>query len=250
MTTYSSGNIDGTKIVVQAILNITQDISQGSIVNQNINVDCSDKDLCNSCLSVAKKYKLAPNGDYSNICRACFCNLENIKVNNIIMLNLSSLQQSSSDDFVQQIKNSVTQQLAESGATSSTNISDKMSTNLVKTSKSIYTSMSETSFQEAVSGIKSFQIVNVINPNTSLINIELDIAINYLSKIIQQNTEMQKNVNTLTQQISQITSESSQSILYVIVSFIITLVIIAISIFVFIFIFNIISEDLMLFASS
>jgi hypothetical protein len=250
MTTYSSGNIDGTQIVVQAMLNITQDISQGSIIQQNIKVDCANKNLCNSCLNVANKYKLAPNGDYSNICRACFCNLENINVNNIIMMNLSALQQSSSDDFVKQIKNSLTQQLASTGSMSNTTISKSSSESLSSTSSNIYNSISEQSFQEAVSGLKSFQIINVKNPNTSLINIELDIAVNYLSKIIQQNKEVSKNVNDLTQQISQITSESSQSILYVIVSFIITLVIIAIAIFVFIFMFNIISEDLIMFASS
>ena len=81
MTTYSSGNIDSTKILVQAILNVTQDISQGSIVQQHIDIDCSNKSSCNSCLTTAKQYKLDEGGDYSGICRMCYCNLENIDMN-------------------------------------------------------------------------------------------------------------------------------------------------------------------------
>ena len=85
MTTYSSGNIDSTKILAQAILNVTQDISQGSIVQQHIDIDCSNKSSCNSCLTTAKQYKLDEGGDYSGICRMCYCNLENIDMKNMSM---------------------------------------------------------------------------------------------------------------------------------------------------------------------
>ena len=251
MTTYSSGNIDSTKILVQAILNVTQDISQGSIVQQHIDIDCSNKSSCNSCLTTAKQYKLDEGGDYSGICRMCYCNLENIDMKNIITINTSSFQSSTGSDFQQQVQNSVTQALSKAGGLGSTNKTRRNNIDALNTqSTNIHTAMKSTSFQESIDQLKAFQIISVKNTNTSLINIELDIAINYLSKTIQQSTEIASSLNDFNTAISQVVNESSQSLLYIIVSLIITIVIILTAVIAFVFMFQIVSDDLILYVVS
>jgi hypothetical protein len=250
MTTYTSGQIDSKQLLVQAFLNISQDVSQGSIVQQNIKVDCNDKEYCNQCLETARKYQLSDNGDYSSICRSCYCNLENIKVNNIITLNLSAFQQSSGSDFGTQVQNALTQAMAQSGISSNKKDINTNSTSLQTTAASIYTKMKNTNFQEAVDQLKSFQIINVKNSNTSLINIDIDIVINYLSKIIQQTKNLSEDLTTMDTQINSIVYNGNQNILYIVISWIVTLVIILISVFMLSFIVSFTMQDMSLYVST
>ena len=246
MTTYSSGQITSSQLIVNAFLNISQDVSQGSIIQQKINVDCSKKDLCNNCISLVKKYNLS-NGDNSDLCRSCFCNLQNINLSNIIVLNTQAFQNSSGTEFGKQVLNSLVQASTQTG----TNISsiDKNTKSLQTSAENVYDKLKQSGFQEAISGLESFQIVSLTNPNTSLINVELNTVINYLTKIIQQSTIISDDLSKMDSSINQILTTNTQSILYVIMGYITTLIIVAASIFVFSFMLNFVMEDLILYVS-
>lgn len=252
MASYTSGQIDSKQILVQAFLNISQDVSQGSIVQQDIKVDCNDKKYCNQCLETAKKYQLSDNGDYSSVCRSCYCTLENIKLNNIITLNLSAFQQSSGTEFGNQVKNALTQAMAQAGLSSNQDnkILNNNSDSLQTTASKIYSKLKNTNFQEAIDQLKSFQIINVKNSNTSLINIDIDIVINYLSKIIQQSQNLSEELATMNSQINGIVQTGNQNILYIVVSWIVTLVIILISVFMLSFIISFTMQDMSLYVST
>ena len=247
MTTYSSGQIDAKQLLVQGVLNITQDVSQGSIVQQNLQVNCNKKN-CNQCLQTASKNQLDDNGDYSSVCRSCYCNLENIKLENIITFNLSAFQESSGTEFSKQIQNALTQLLVQNGL-STNKIDDKNSDSLQTTSSNIYTQLTNDNFQEAIQQLESFQIINVKNSNTSLINIDIDIVVNYLSKVIEQNQNIGDDLNTLQTTVNSIVYYSNQNILYIVISWLITLVIIVASVFLLYFVISVTMQDISLYVS-
>ena len=247
MTTYSSGQIDAKQLLVQGVLNITQDVSQGSIVQQNLQVNCNKKN-CNQCLQTASKNQLDDNGDYSSVCRSCYCNLENIKLENIITFNLSAFQESSGTEFSKQIQNALTQLLVQNGL-STNKIDDKNSDSLQTTSSNIYTQLTNDNFQEAIQQLESFQIINVKNSNTSLINIDIDIVVNYLSKVIEQNQNIGDDLNTLQTTVNSIVYDSNQNILYIVISWLITLVIIVASVFLLYFVISVTMQDISLYVS-
>ena len=140
--------------------------------------------------------------------------------------------------------------MAQSGISSNKKDINTNSTSLQTTAASIYTKMKNTNFQEAVDQLKSFQIINVKNSNTSLINIDIDIVINYLSKIIQQTKNLSEDLTTMDTQINSIVYNGNQNILYIVISWIVTLVIILISVFMLSFIVSFTMQDMSLYVST
>lgn len=250
--TTTSGNINSTSMVVQAFLNITQDITQGVITQQSIDINCNkNTSACNTCIETAKKYKLdSGNGDYSTVCPSCFCNLENVKMNNYITIDFQAFQQAGAEDsFKTQIQNALTQQATQSGTTlfnTGGNGLDALNT----TSQKMYASMKTVMDQTILQQLKNFQVIGINNPNSSVINVDMDLTIDFLSKVIQQTESTSSILDDYESNIIQLTTEVTQNSLTVIITWIVTLFIIAIVVAFFIFGINIVMDVFMLYAST
>jgi hypothetical protein len=247
--TTTSGNINSTTMVVQAFLNMTQDISQGVITQQSIDIDCKkNTSACNKCIETAKKYKLGSgNGDYSTICPSCYCTLENVKMNNYITIDFDAFQKTNtSDEFKTQIQNSLTQQATKTG-TSLFNTKDGLDA-LSKTSTSMYSKMKTVMNENILQQLKNFQVIGINNPNSSVINVDMDLTIDFLSKVIQQTESTASIINQYESNIIQLTTEVTQNGITVVITWIVTLFIIAIVVGFFIFGINIVMDVFMLYA--
>ena len=248
--TTTSGNINSTTMVVQAFLNMTQDITQGVISQQSVDIDCTkNTKACNQCIETAKLYKLADNDDYSAICPACYCDLENVKMNNYITIDFNAFEKSqTSDAFKTQIQNSLTQQAANSGQTLF-NTGDGLKA-LSDTSETMYTEMKALSDQNILQQLKDFQVIGINNPNSSVINVDMDLTVNFLSNIIQQTKSTASVLTEYESTIVQLTTQVTENSITVVITWIVTLFVIAIVVAFFIFGISIIMDVFMLYAST
>lgn len=251
MTTVSSGNISSTSLVTQAYLNITQSITQGVLGEQLINVECKkNTSACNKCIAVAKQYGLGDRDNYSKICNVCFCTLENVNMNNIITIDFSAFTSTDqTEEFKQQIQNSLTQQASISGTTLF-DTSDVTLNALNKTSSDMYNAMKQSSFQNSLQELKNFQILSLNNPNSSVINVDLDLTVDFISKILQQNKTTSSMLDKFDKSIVQITTQTVQGALTIVISWIVTLFVIAIIVAFFIFGISIVMQVFELYAST
>ena len=248
--TIYGGNIDSTRMVLQAYLNMTATINQGLITQQLINVNCGkNTTACNNCIKTVKQYNLPHNNDYSSVCPMCFCTLENIKMNNYITIDFDAFEGTQAEStFQNQIRNSLTQQATQTGTRLFDN-TDSYNT-LDKTSKRMYGELKKNINNDIIQQIKNFQVININDPNTSLINVDIDIVVTFLSKVIQQSNESSKLLNDYDQTISSLTTEVVEDSITQIIGWLVTLFIIAIVTVFFIFGINIIMDVLMLYAST
>ena len=245
----SSGSLTSLSIITQAYLNVTQSITQGFYNQQIVKVDCKkNSDVCNKCLEVAKNYNLVDGDDYSQACPICFCTLENINLNSIIKLNLSSfIQENSSANFQQQVLNSITQKAAEANQ-SLFNFDDTKKNSLNKISNNIYNHIKQDSIQTSLQQLKTFQILSLENSNTQAINVDLNIATTFISKIFQSSSDVSSSISDMDTTIIQITSSVSDAGFAAIVSIIVTLAVIFTIGMVSIFAFGLITQILELYA--
>ena len=242
MTTVSSGNISSTSLVTQAYLNMVQGITQGILGHQLINVDCKkNTEACNKCIEVANKYDLATKGDYSKICNVCFCTLENVNIKNLITINFDAFSKSDqTTEFQQQVRNSLTQKASSSGAVLFG--TEKTQNSLNETSAKMYNEMKLDSFQNSLQELRNFQVLSINNPNSSVINVDLDLTIAYISKILQENKETSELLDTFDNNILQITTQVVESAITTLISWMITLMILIIVIIFFVFGINIVMQ--------
>jgi hypothetical protein len=234
MTTVSSGNITSQRLVSQAILNITQSTTQGVLGIQKINLNCNkNTKACNNCLETAKYYNLINDKNYSKICNVCFCTLENVNIKNIITVDMESFKNlDSSQQFQQQVRNSITQMATMNGF-SLFNTGDGMKS-LNKTSDKMYEQIKSDNFQNSFQQLKNFQILSINNPNTSIINVDLDLTIEFLSKILQENKQTSAILDDFETNILQLTTQTTTGPMYTIVQWIVLLVTIIIIVICFI----------------
>jgi len=251
MSSFSSGTISSTRIVVQAYLNVTQVITQGSLQNQNINILCPTIDeSCFDCIKLAKENKLISDNDYSELCPFCYCKLKNAKINNIITVNFQAFQNSSAKaDFNSQVVNSIVQAATVSG-NSLFKAPDPKDGSLTTINDNIYTNLNTVLDSQILQQLKSFQSIDMINPNTNLINIDLDLIVDFLSTTIQSNKSTSSTVNELDSQISQLINQQIEDPFTTVVTWMVTFALIGVMLLFFIFGFNIISQVLILYVST
>lgn len=250
MTKVSGGNINSTRMVVQAYLNMTQTITQGVMTQQSINVNCGKKtNACNNCIKTAKKYNITNNTDYSSVCPVCFCTLENIQMSNNITIDFNAFQrQNARKIFRQQIENALTQQATLTGTKLFDN--SEASTTLQTTSESMYDALKVIMNQNILQQLKNFEIINVNNPNTTLINVNIDTVVNFLSNIIQQTNETSTLLQTYDSAIISLTTKVVDNAITIVVQWMVTLFILGIVVVFSIFGINIIMNTLTLYAST
>lgn len=245
---YTSGNINSDSIIVQAMLNIMQSTNQAVINKQSLEINCNkSKDYCNKCIETAKKYKLG-NGDYSEVCFSCICNAENINMNSIISVDLEAFSQANIQNNInQQIKNSITQQ-ATYKQTPLSSGGDKLES-LVKSTTNITNNVQESIKQGVLQELRNFQVLTINNPNTNVINVDMDLSVKFLSKVVQSTENYTQESAQVNNNISQVLQQQSTDIITSILSTVITLLLVFFMVYMFSFIFGMIQSDLTLYAS-
>lgn len=244
----SSGTISSVSVITQAYLNVTQSITQGFYNEQSVKIDCNkNSEVCNKCIQLAKDYNLVSNDDYSQACSVCFCTLENINLNSVIKLNLSSfLQNNSEANFQQQVLNSITQSAGDANQ-QLFNFSDTKKNALNSTASNIYQKITNTTVQKSLQQLKEFQILSLKNSNTQAINVNMSIATSFISNIFQNNSDIASDLSDMQNTITQLTSSTESAGFASIISIIVTLAIIFIIGLVSIFAFGIIMQILELY---
>lgn len=248
---FSSGSSIGTQIVTNSIINVTQDISQGLIDYQKLYVNCSKKNTI-TCKNCIKTYtndlsSLINDPNLKDVCPSCFCLMENINMDKIINLNLSTLQSSSQMvNFSNQINNSIKELATLSGSSLSKNYDPKQ---FVQVSNKIFAQFKSNTFQTAINQLKNYQEINIKSPNTNIINVKLKVAINYISNILQQNNELSDSINDLDNQVTQILQLTYTSIFQTLISWVITIIIIIITALIFIFMIPITLQSISAYVS-
>jgi DNA-binding transcriptional regulator YhcF (GntR family) len=248
----SSGNISSSSILTQAYLNVTQSITQGFISAQIASLDCKkNDDLCNKCIKMSSEYNLADK-DFSQACPICMCNIKNMKMESVININLDSkMFLNSRDEFISQFKNSINQKTLESGTSLfNFNQANDKTKNLINTVNEAFDIINSDNFQSSLQTLKTFQIVNVNNPNTNLINIDMNLTTKFINDLMQNTSNMSILISKMDNNILSITSSEIESVDSVLISWIVTLSIIFILGLVFIFGVQIVLETLSLYAST
>lgn len=246
MNVITSGNMTSSRIVTQAYLNITQNITQGITNEQLVNIDCGkDTSTCLDCVENAKKYGL----NVDKVCNICFCRFENIDMENIISIDFDAFLNSSTEDsFQNQIENSLTQNAVQTG-TRLFNTDEGLRT-LSENSNRIYNEMRTESFQTSLQELRNFQVINMVGQNSSIINVDMDIAIEFISAALLDNTNISNILNDMQTQILQMTTEVIKGGFSMIISWIVTIVTLIIIAMFFLFGFNLIMQVIQLYSSS
>ena len=246
----SKGNMSSTSIVTQAYLNVTQSITQGFFAGQLTNVDCGkNSNICNECIKTAKKYKLADK-DFSQACPICFCTLENLNINSIISINLDAkMFNNSESNFKTQIINSLTEQASLSGTNLFGMSKDKQNT-LTNTASKIFNEMNTAAFQSSLQELKVFQILSLKNPNTEVINADLNLTTKYISNLLQDNKITSSALSEMDSNILSIVTSVTNAGFAVLISWIVTLALVFVIALVAVFSADIVMELLTLYATS
>jgi hypothetical protein len=233
-TDISSGQLQSVQIVTQACLNICQNITQGIFTGQLISINCTKKDnSCNDCIKKAQELNLE-KVDFSQLCPSCLCTLENININAVVQLNLNSLQQTNlQSDFTNQISNSFTQLTTSSGTGFAVTPDDQNS--LQSVSDNIWNNMQSSSFQSSLQQLKVFQILNLNTPNSNYINVDLTIATNFISNILQSDSKIAESLTQMDSTILNIMKSSTQGIIVGLISLIVKILLIAFIILILFF---------------
>ena len=245
-STLSSGSITATKIVTQSIINVTQDISQGIIDFQKLDINCSNNDTCLDCIKTLSDLK-----NTEKMCPSCYCTAQNISMNEVISLNFSTLfENSQQNNFVNQVKNSIKEAATYTG-TSLSNDSLKDGSDTLQIAQNIINTMqSSTTFQTSIQELKSYQFVDMTGKSTSLINVKLDVAIDFISKVITNNKEVSTVVNSLDNNLVSILNVEEESIVSLIISWVMSILIIFILGTVLLFMVPVIMESFTAYAIS
>lgn len=246
-----SGTINSISVITQAYLNMSQSTTQGFYNQQSVKVECQKNDvICNNCIQLANNYSLIQNNNYSKACSVCFCTLENINLNSVITLNLSSFISSSGlNSFTQQVLNSITQKATETG-TKLFSFTDDQKKSLTENASSIYNILTQNTVQNSLQELKQFQILSLKNSNTEAINVDLEIATTFISKLFQNNLQNSSALASIQNTILQMTTSITQSGFATIISVIVTLAVVFVIGLMCIFAFNIILQILELYAST
>lgn len=233
-------SINTIQAISEAYLSITQNISQGIYVYQNINIDCSDKtkgNLCMGCINTWQEYykshpeiSLKDKAEFiRESCRpACECYIDQVNISQKIIVNFSAfLQANALEQFKTQIMNSINQQ-ANYEQIGIFSTDDKVK-NIHETVEKLYAIMKESSFQKTIQQLQNTDNVVLIGP-AKMVLIDMSQAMTYINTAISSNAEIadiltQLETNVI-QLATQVTSVGLAQIIFWIVKLVILLLII------------------------
>ena len=222
--------IDVIRALSEAVVSVTQDISQGVFTVQSIGIDCSKKTAGESCLLCMDTMKKVGYTDLETkkLCKpTCECIIEDVDMSKIINVNMEALFTSVSEqDFFNQFKNSIVSQTNQSG---STNYLSNTEINSLTTSvTNVFTSMKSSDFKAKIDGIYSLQMIQLKGAGT-IKNITIQSTIDYVSKCIMSSSIIMSQVSDIQKEIIQMSSQITRN-------FILALVDMLVAIFFIIFI--------------
>lgn len=186
-TTLNTSDLT-TIAVAQAYLTLSQDISQGLNAQQLILVNCSDKKLKNQCYKCIEKTKSLgfTSEQTGRICDpVCKCIVSNVNLSQRIFYNSQIfLSDSKYEDFKTQFDNSLFQQAdnQESGL----KLTGNETTNIYQNLQKIYKEMRSSTFQSAMDQLVGLQSITIEGAGKVSV-IDMTQAIDYVSKVLQQN---------------------------------------------------------------
>jgi hypothetical protein len=210
-------------IAAEAYVAVTQDISQGANAQQIVSIECNEGqslEYCLDCKAWWKNYidktpgaieRLITPGQTQQqaidmLCSAqCDCIAGNIDLSSHIRINMDTFYNSgSADAFATQIKNSLAQKASSQGG--ALDLGGNNQANMSKQVTQLYESMSSDSFKTSVQGLETIQEVKMSGPGRVL-NVRLDEAIDFVSKILQTDSGTQGIVSNLETSIIQSTTQ-------------------------------------------
>lgn len=236
----SVSSINATRVVAEAYLSIVQDISQNLFAYQSIDINCQEKTKGNGCLgcisawenSYFKKHKLDLKKRAEFIreaCKiACECSLNNVNMDQNITINFNAfLENDASQSFKTQIMNSINQK-AEASNSGVFEIGNRLN-DTISTIDKIYEKMKTDTVQKALQTLTVGQNIKIVGPSR-MVNVNMNQAIDYISKILISNKEtsslmleLQVNILTLT---TQVTNAGLQQMIIIIVRIVMLILII------------------------
>ena len=242
--TVINAKINATSVVVEAYLAITQDISQGVTGRQIVSIDCGGdgkSKACNECIKYTKNELKRPPKEVQALCASiCTCNIDNIKLKNMISFNAKAfLKVNAKEQFKTQINNSITQKAKQSGGDLFT-IPDK-TTNLTKTIDNLYTKMSTGSIQTALQNVQNLQTVSLAGPG-DIYNVDMTVAIDYISTILTSDNSIMSSLDELTQNILQLSTQVTNAGLAQLIMWIVKIVLIIVILIVLFYSINLIFQ--------
>jgi hypothetical protein len=221
--TLANSAYSAADIAAEAFVAVTQDIAQGAIAQQIVSINCNEGkslEYCLDCKGWWKNYidqtpgaieRLITPGQTQQeaidmLCSAqCDCIAGNIDLSSHIKINMSTFYSSGAEDaFATQIKNSLSQKASSQGG--GLDLGGNKQANISKNVTQLYQSMQSDSFKSSVSGLEAIQEVKLNGPGTVL-NVRLDEAIDFVSKVLESDSGTQSIVSDLETSIIQATTQ-------------------------------------------
>lgn len=229
------------KAVTQAYISVVQDVSQGVLSAQILDIDCSkgDSNSCSDCIKYIEELsnKYSSNkikiSDSQKFCDSvCKCDISDINMSMAITLNFSAfLQNGAKDKFITEINNNMYLEANQTGNSffGSTN---KLS-NTQKTSESLYTAMSDNTFQSVIQDLSTIQIAKFKGTGIHFIN--MNQTTNMVSTALLSNDTTNSLISNLSQQMielsTQVTDAGLAELIMIIVQIIILVLILMLSLY-------------------
>jgi len=205
MKKVESTNSIVTNAVAIAYLSITQDITQGILSNQILQVNCNNtqaKEYCLECTNYWLDYnKNNPNNKLSteqinSACDViCTCNLDNITMDQQITVDFTSYLVANSEHFEKLVLDNIAQQAVANDTTVSLGVSKS-------TINDLYTAIRSNTTQESLQGLETLQIISLSGPG-SLVHVDMKSAINYVSNVLITNTETRDIMKKLSSEVAK-----------------------------------------------
>jgi hypothetical protein len=203
-----NSSFSGTKVITDAFIDITQDLSQGLSAFQKLNVDCNSDHTGQNCLNCIEAWKKVSNDPNiaEKVCNSvCVCTAKDIIMDQNIVLNLKIWQEyNNKDEFIKKIKDSISQSANSSGQ-SLYSIGDRQS-NLSNVINNVYDSMKSNTFMESIQSVKNLQVISV-ESSGELININFSNFTDYFSSILQTNDSTSSLMDQLDIAMIQLTTK-------------------------------------------
>ena len=244
-SSVKSGTISASKIIAEAFLYVTQDISQGVQNRQIVDINCTESstnDNCIRCYNALKNFgKLQDlQGVAEKLCSvACTCDINNVDLSQMITVNFSAL----SDVNIQQkfqdaLKNSIyNQAYQQNGNLSLGNNEDT----LTKVSNSISTKLQNNSFSDLQQALQNIQVVELDGPG-KIYNVQMNQTMDIVSSFFASSSEFSEEISQLENIILSAIEQVSTAGLNQIIMIIVLIVMVIIALVVFGFAFNILVE--------
>jgi len=227
---------DVSNVISQIYLYSVQDIQQNVSSLQEISIDCSGQaeSTCIECQTKTKAAFIKNNTpipdniikDINDLCRGvCECNIQNIDLNEIISVNMTTnLYNKTDEELSSQIISLLNAKQQQEDGTM--NIPSTANTQLSSVKK-INDFLKNTTFQDAVSSLSASQVISMKGAG-NISNVNMNSSITFVSNILQTSDEASSIINTLVAELIASTSQVTESGLIAVIMWIIRIVVVAV----------------------